>query len=205
VAITVIGRHARGRPGLDVHQVKALDIRDLRLHLGFPVTSVARTLIDCAAGHLAVDRLLNEARALKLITDAEISAAMGRCPGRAGVRAVRALVAAEQDTGFTRSRAERILKRIVTDAGLERPIFNPYVEGVEVDACWPRLRLVIEVDGYQTHGHYQAFQRDRAKANKLVSAGYMVLRFTWHQLTHKPMVVLADIVRTLTRLEAQAA
>jgi hypothetical protein len=32
-----------------------------------------------------------------------------------------------------------------------------------------------------------------------------VLRFTWHQLTHKPMVVVADIVRTLTRLEAQAA
>ena len=36
------------------------------------MTSPARTLIDCAAGGLAVDRLLNEARVLKLVTDAEI-------------------------------------------------------------------------------------------------------------------------------------
>ena len=51
------------------------------------------------------------------------------------------------------------------------PSSTRYVEGVEVDAYWPRLKLVIEVDGYQTHGHYQAFQRDRAKANRLVGGG----------------------------------
>ena len=106
--------------------------------------------------------------------------------------------AAEQDTGFTRSEAERILKRIVTDSGIKRPIFNTYVEGVEVDAYWPRLGLVIEVDGYLTHGRWATFQRDRAKANKLIGAGFVVLRFTWHQLTRKPMVVLAEIVRALT-------
>ena len=111
---------------------------------------------------------------------------------------VRALRAAEQDTGFTRSEAERILKRIVKDSGIKRPIFNTYVEGVEVDAYWPRLGLVIEVDVYLTHGRWATFQRDRAKANKLIGAGFVVLRFTWHQLTRKPMVVLAEIVRALT-------
>ena len=64
---------------------------------------------------------------------------------------------------------------------------------------------MIEVDGYQTHGHYQAFQRDRAKANRLVSAGFVVLRFTWHQLTQRPMQVVAEIARTLARLDARAA
>jgi very-short-patch-repair endonuclease len=58
--------------------------------------------------------------------------------------------------------------------------------------------MVIEVDGYDVHGHWAAFQRDRAKANRLVGAGFVVLRFTWHQLTKKPLLVLAEIVRTMS-------
>lgn len=123
---------------------------------------------------------------------------MDRYPRRKGVKALRALLAAEKDSGFTRSEAERRLKRLVTAAALERPIFNTRVMGVEVDAYWPRLQIVIEVDGYDAHGHWAAFQRDRAKANTLVAAGLVVLRFTWHQLTRKPLVVLAEIVRTMT-------
>jgi very-short-patch-repair endonuclease len=204
VDITVIGRHVRGRPGLRVHRVSTLDVRDVRMHHGFPVTAPARTLLDCAATP-ALDRLLNEARALKLVTEPELEAAMERSPGRRGVAALRALLAAEKETGFTRSKAERALKRLVHEAGLERPIFNTTVDGVEADAYWPRLKLVIEVDGHRFHGHYQAFQRDRAKANKLIAAGYVVLRFTWPQLTERPALVLATIARTMGRLEAQAA
>lgn len=203
VVITLINRHVKGQHGVTIHRVKGVDIRDLRHHLGFPVTSPARTLIDCAT-HPNIDGLLNEARALKLVKDADIEAAMARCPRRTGVRAMRALLAAEKDTGFTRSEAERILRRLVREAELERPIFNTTVEGVEVDAYWPRLKVVVEVDGYRFHGQYRAFQRDRAKANKLVAAGYVVLRFTWPQLTTRPMLVVATIARTLARLEAQA-
>ena len=198
VVITLIGRHPRSQPGVRLHEVDLLDIRDARMHLGFPVTSPARTLIDCAATGLALDRLLDEARALKLVKDAEIHAAMERCPGRKGIAAMRALLAAEQDTGFTRSKAERILRRLVREAGLERPVFNTHVLGFEVDALWAAHRLVIEVDGYDVHGHYRAFQRDRAKGNKLVGAGYMVLRFTWAQLTGRPMLVVAEIARALS-------
>jgi very-short-patch-repair endonuclease len=198
VAITMVGRHARSRPGLRVHEVGALDIRDARLHQGFPVTAPARTLIDCAGAGLPIDRLLNEARVLKLVTDKHIREAIERCPGRKGTRALRALLATEQDTGYTRSKAERILRRLIDQAGIERPVYNTRVEGAEVDAYWADHRLVIEVDGYQFHGDYGAFQRDRAKANKLVAAGYVVLRFTWYQLTAQPLVVLAAIVRTLT-------
>jgi nucleotide-binding universal stress UspA family protein/very-short-patch-repair endonuclease len=185
VVITMIGRKVQAQPGLRQHRVSAVDIRDVSTHHGFPVTAPARTLIDGAATSLPLDRLLNQPRALALVTDAEIHAAMDRCPGRKGVRALRALLETEQDTGFTRSKAERILKRLVKEAELERPIFNTRVMGVEVDAYWPRLQIVIEVDGYDAHGHWAAFQRDRAKANKLVAAGLAVLRFTWHQLTQK--------------------
>jgi very-short-patch-repair endonuclease len=204
VALTMIGRHARRQPNLHIHEVSVLDIRDARLHAGFPVTSPARTLIDCAVSP-TIDRMLNEARALKLVKDAEIEAAMARCPGRKGTGPMRRLLEAEMETGFTQSRAERCLKRIVGAAGLERPTFNTYVEGIRVDAHWPRLRVVVEVDGYQFHGHWAAFQRDRARDNTLVGAGYIVLRFTWHQLTQTPLRVAAEIARTLGRREAEAA
>jgi very-short-patch-repair endonuclease len=204
VAITVIGRRVRSRPGVRVHQVKGLDIRDLRHHQGFPVTSPARTLIDCATSP-TIDRLLNEARVLKLVKDAEIYAAMERSPGRTGVGAMRALLEVESESGFTQSRAERRLKRIIAGSGMERPIFNTYVEGVRADAYWSRVKLIIEVDGYQAHGHWAAFQRDRARDRRLIAAGFVVLRFTWHQLIQRPLEVVAEIARTLGRLEADAA
>ena len=203
VAITLIGRKLESQPQLRQHRVKALDIRDLRLHQGFPVTSPARTLIDCATSP-AIDRMLNEARVLKLVRNAEIEAAMDRCPGRKGTGPLRALLAAEADSGFTRSKAERVLRRLVREADLERPVFNTRVMGVEVDAVWTTHKVAIEVDGYGAHGHYQAFQRDRAKANRLVAGGYVVLRFTWTQLTKRPLLVVATIARTLARREAEA-
>jgi hypothetical protein len=39
VAITVVGRRVRSQPPFRIHQVKTLDIRDLRMHQGFPVTA----------------------------------------------------------------------------------------------------------------------------------------------------------------------
>jgi very-short-patch-repair endonuclease len=130
---------------------------------------------------------------------------MERCPRRTGVAAMRALLEVEKDSGYTQSKAERRLKRLVGASGLERPIFNTYLEGFRVDAYWPRLKVVVEVDGYQFHGNWAAFQRDRERDNKLVGAGYVVLRFTWHQLTKKPFEMVAQIARTIGRLEAQAA
>jgi very-short-patch-repair endonuclease len=202
VAITMVGRKVESQPQLKQHRVSALDIRDVSLRHGLPVTSPARTLIDCATNP-NLDRLLNEARALKLVKDAEIHQAIERCPGRKGTAALRALLAAEKDSGFTQSKAERRLKRLIGASGLERPMFNTHLEGVRVDAYWPRLKVVIEVDGYQFHGNWAAFQRDRARDNKLVGAGYVVLRFTWHQLTNKPLQVVAEIARMLGRREAE--
>ena len=67
------------------------------------MTTPARTLIDCA-GRGPVDRLLNEARVLKLVSDAAITAAMARCPGRKGIAALRAFSA----TGTSRATAVRV-------------------------------------------------------------------------------------------------
>jgi len=56
------------------------------------------------------------------------------------------------------------------------------------------------VDGHATHGTRQAFERDRARDQRLELAGYRVIRFTWDQIVHNP----GHVARTVVGLLAQA-
>jgi very-short-patch-repair endonuclease len=197
VAITMAGRHARSQPGLKIHEVKALDIRDVIIHNGFPVTTPARTLIDCATNG-NIDRLLNEARVLELVTDGALTAAMARCPGRKGTGPLRRLLSDRYERGYSRSDAERRLRRLIKAGGLDPPTYNTYVLTFQVDAVWPQQRVVVEVDGYRFHGHREAFERDRKRDQTLIGAGYLVVRTTWRQLVQEPMAVAVAIAKALT-------
>jgi very-short-patch-repair endonuclease len=196
VAITLIGRKVESQPHLRLHRVKALDIRDVIIHKGFPVTAPARTLIDCAT-NTNIDRLLNEARALDLVTDGALTAAIARCPGRKGTGPLRRLLSDRYERGYTRSGAERRLRRLVKAGGLDPPTYNAYVLAFQVDAVWPQQRVVVEVDGYRFHGHREAFERDRKRDQRLIGAGYLVVRTTWRQLVQEPMAVAVAIAKAL--------
>ena len=69
-----------------------------------------------------------------------------------------------------------------------------------VDFAFPDRRLAIEVDGYEHHASLDAFQRDRARQNDLVAAGWTVLRFTWDDVHQRPERVAAAILRLLGAL-----
>jgi len=58
-------------------------------------------------------------------------------------------------------------------------------------------KLVIEMDGWTFHGHRAAFERDRDRDQKLVAAGYQVIRVTWRQLEREPLMVVARIAQAL--------
>ena len=47
-----------------------------------------------------------------------------------------------------------------------------------VDLAFPELKIAIEYDGREFHTKENAFVRDRQRQNDLVSAGWIVLRFT---------------------------
>jgi very-short-patch-repair endonuclease len=53
----------------------------------------------------------------------------------------------------------------------------------ELDATWEDARLVVELDGYATHGTRRAFEAHRARDRALQVAGWRVVRITWRQLT----------------------
>ena len=49
----------------------------------------------------------------------------------------------------------------------------------EPDYHWPEHRVIVETDGFETHGTRQPrSSNDRAKDAALTAAGYRVLRFT---------------------------
>jgi len=194
------GEHRAGPGGVRVRRTARLE---WTTHRGVPVTTPARTLLDLATtGPLGrLELALNEGFALRLVTRAQVEAVAAT--GARGAVALRTLL--EDARGYTRQKAERLLRTLVLRAQLPRPTFNATVLGYEVDAHWPGTRLVVEVDGWATHGTRRAFEYDRVKDARLIAAGSTVMRVTWRQLTTEPEAVAARLGAALARAAATAA
>jgi very-short-patch-repair endonuclease len=59
------------------------------------------------------------------------------------------------------------------------------------------------VDGFAFHTTPEQFEGDRQRQNRLVAAGWTVLRFTWRDLTNRPAHVLATIQEVVTTLSSE--
>jgi very-short-patch-repair endonuclease len=79
---------------------------------------------------------------------------------------------------------ERRFLALLDANDLPRPHINRITDEGELDATWPEHRLIVECDGFAGHGTRKAFEEDRAKDRRLVTAGWRVIRITWRQLTH---------------------
>ncbi len=86
--------------------------------------------------------------------------------------------------------SERLLMRLLRDAGIAGwRVNHPLLIGgamIRPDFVFLREGIVLEVDGWAWHHAPDLFQRDRARQNALISAGGVVLRFTWLDLTNDP-------------------
>ncbi len=167
IHITVQGQGRRSRPGLRVHRTASLNAA---VEMGLRVTRPHRTLTD-------LRRILTTAQYERALEQAEILGLMER------------QITAD---GFTRSDAEKLLKRLCRQAQLPMPKTNAIVAGYEVDAYWPEHNLIVEVDGYGTHKTRAAFERDRRKDAALTAAGHRVVRITWRRLTTEPIPLSAQ-------------
>ncbi len=192
-------RRLRARAGITTHRTATLDPADVRDLDGLPVTAPARTLIDLASvAHPFLDALYSDLLSRRLLGQGDLEAALDRAGRRRGAPLIRALIDANE-RGFTRSEAERRMRRLCRAARLPAPRTNARIVGYEVDFLWSQDGLIVEVDGFQFHGHRAAFERDRRKDQALIAAGYRVMRVTWRQLTDEPYAVVAVIAAGLRR------
>ncbi|MGO9903660.1 MAG: endonuclease domain-containing protein [Solirubrobacteraceae bacterium] len=199
--LTVVGRDARPRRGLELHRVKAISPDELRRRHGLPITSAARVLVELAGAltELELENALAECRSRRLATDSQIERAIAGAANYRGIRALRELLAGGTPS-LTRSAGERLLLRMIRDARMPAPVANAPVCGFTVDLLWLERRLIVEFDGWGTHRDRASFERDRLRDQRLVAAGYRVIRITWRQLEREPYAVLARLAAALGSL-----
>lgn len=203
IDVTTTSRGRTSQPGIDLHHTTTLEPHDLTTVDGIPVTTVACTLVDLAAV-VPKDQLakaLREAEQQRTADLHEIEDAMRRTrhrPGN-GHRALRAVLDEHRRLGtqLTRSVLEDRFLALLDAHHVPRPLTNVHLHGIEVDACWPAARLVVELDGYAHHSDRRAFQRDRDKGNALTDAGFTVLRHTHDDVVRRPRQVAERIRRRL--------
>jgi hypothetical protein len=175
------GRH--GAPTIRLHRTRSLDAQDISHHEGVPITTVHCTLLDVAAmardGEL--ERAVAQAERLRLYDHREIQAVLGRANGHGGVGLLRR--ATSRTPKWTRNEWEAAFLKLLREAGMPEPHTNEPLHApghghCEPDYHWPAHRVIVELDGFETHGTRAAFHADRAKDAALTAAGYRVLRFT---------------------------
>lgn len=108
----------------------------------------------------------------------------------------------------SRSEAEQRMAVLLTGARVGSwranvPLRDEYGNVVaELDFADVDLRIAIEVDGRAFHSDRHSFERDRRRQNLLVLDGWLVLRFTWEQITLDPEGVIATIRAAVRQRQA---
>jgi very-short-patch-repair endonuclease len=191
--------HPVAAPGVRVHRV-ALAPGDTVTVDGLRVTGPLRTIADllCNTPELDAVATLTEAMSRGLLRGADVELAARRSRGRTG--APRARMVADGLRDEPHSVLEYLFHQRLRALG---PGWRFHVQlhdergiiGV-VDAYHEPTGVVVELDGRTFHGADQ-FQRDRTRDQRIAAIGCIVLRFTWADLTTRPLEVVERIRRTM--------
>jgi very-short-patch-repair endonuclease len=173
VDVTIPGGSGRkGRMGISLHRSSTLTAADCARRDGIPVTNPARTLADL---HLSFPRQVFD-RALR---EAEfLNVPIGR------------------QTDHTRSELEARFLSLLRRHRLPQPEVNVRIDRFVVDFLWRSERLVVELDGWESHSGRLAFEEDRARDARLKLLGFEVVRFTCRQIQEERR----SVVRTIRAL-----
>jgi hypothetical protein len=200
----------RQRPRLSrviVHRSEALGPRYTSLHRGIRVTNPMMTILQVAAvtNYEVVDEAIHRAEIRRLFRFPAIENLLDEV-GRSG----------RDGSGILRSVLDDIALRDKPPDGLLEPRFArlarrfglpPYEfqyvvhEGevfiARIDFAWPALKLAVEVDGYEHRASRKAFQLDLTRQTLLGVRGWVVLRFSWHDVVRRPAWVAAQVAAAL--------
>ncbi len=185
-----------GAKGLKAHCAPNLERGDLRWFSGIPVTTPERTLLDLGAvidrprleevpefclrrGWVSTERL--EDRIARIGTNR-----------RRGVAALHAILS-RRTTGSppTGSIFETRLLAAFRKARLPDPLrqYEVHDRGrliARLDFAFPSQRVGIEADGADHHLRPARWDRDHARRNALIAAGWVCLVVTWKHLHREP-------------------
>ncbi len=179
------------RPGglIVVHRNTRLAPDEIRTHYGIRATSPALTMLDVASRltdrrlQRAVDDLRLGARQLTL---EQLEDTVARYPRHPGAKAIhRILGTAEREP--TRSPWEQDWRPFAQRHRLAPHETNVHVCGHRVDVYFPAERVIVELDGWDTHRTHAAFVADRDRdAEILAATGILTVRLTRAGFRRRP-------------------
>jgi very-short-patch-repair endonuclease len=202
IHLTVRRNAHRDDVGVDV-TLHYRDLASAEIDAGLKdITTSLRTVVDCLRDCSLRVALSVGDSALRtgLVQIKVLTAAVGtlKGPGSRVARTRLALLDARAANAFESSARALLLEGGITSFVPQVEIEHAGVFVGRVDLADLRRRVVVECDGFETHGGRGAFVRDLVRFTMLVSAGWRPLRFTWEQVMFQPEWVLArvrDVVR----------
>lgn len=183
----------------------AWPVKPIGLRLASPIDAMADTAI-CRSWTQAC-ALIDHALQQRWIDADSFDELIGHRAGhgRRGVGRLRQL--RERVISGSRSEAEQRMASILKKTGTgpwraNYPIIDDQGRVVaELDFALVRERIAIEIDGRAFHSDDLSFERDRLRQNQLMTKGWMVLRFTWQQMTDDPQRVKRTVQAAVTRVQ----
>jgi hypothetical protein len=187
----VTAPHQRRRKGIRTHRTQTLTRQDIRRHHNIRVTSPSRSILDIESRLTdnQLTRAINELRLQKHLRDTELKRLL------AASTRIKDLIDPTQNP--TRSSKEDEFVAFCRDHGLPIPRTNCKLFGKEVDALFQEEKVIVEIDGWETHKSYRSFESDRKRDRVAAEHGYLTIRVTSARLADDPHEEGASLKRTL--------
>jgi very-short-patch-repair endonuclease len=169
-----------------------------------PLTSPARTIVDCAGSDPErISALVEQAAVLGVLDVVAINRILDG-PRRRGTKQLLRTLAPwrRYRRGIKlRSRMEAKLLPLLTEAALPIPQTNAKLRLAgklyEVDFLWREQKVVVETDGGRFHDNPAAGARDSERNRALVAAGCTIPRLGWEDLRDRPDQTMREIAALL--------
>jgi hypothetical protein len=198
---------ARSRAGIHAHASPTLRPQDVTKRHGIPCTTVARTLLDLAdvVPRRQLERALEQAEIMRVFDLGELHDVLAHANGRRGAGVLRDLLAdLDDEPGLTDNDLEDRFLELCRCAGLPRPAVNQWLKvddgpPIRPDFAWTAERLIVETDGWASHGTRRGFESDRRRDQRARLAGWEAVRFTRRQVLRDPDWVSATTAALLAR------
>jgi hypothetical protein len=202
--VTVHSQTTHRFPGVTVRRSADLAPEHLTRVDGLAVTNTVRTVFDLAS-ILSFDEFDEIVESLVIsgrmrLRSLELMVNSLARRGKPGVARARESISSRgkpQDVDPTilerKGRAVLVAHRV----DLPTPQFPiPWDKRRRFDDAFPEAKVALEWDSREWHSHKRAMQNDRQRDRLAAVHGWVVLRFTWDDVTNRPAEV-ADTVRTV--------
>jgi very-short-patch-repair endonuclease len=161
------------------------------------VTDPVRTVVDCART-LPFDEALavaDSALRSSTVDRSRLIEAASLAPRTGRAAALRVAHAAD---GRAANPFESVLRAIALDVPGLHVVPQGAVGAIgQADLADTRLRIAVEAESFEFHALAEAFRHDVRRYTAMTRLGWLVVRFVWDDVMHRPAYVhdvLADIV-----------